>query len=249
RPEKTPRRRPPNIPLPLRVFTSFDSGEKVNEALSQTCAKVCVEELNLQADHDFVVKVVQFQELLDVRHSVMVLGPAGCGKSTVWKTLMACHNRGKAKPSTVAETVNPKAVTSDELYGYMTLAKEWKDGVLSIIMRNMSKEWAPFGLHQNFKWVILDGDIDAVWIESMNTVMDDNKVLTLVSNERIPLSAAMRMIFEIHSLKNATPATVSRAGILFVNETDIGWHPYVESWVQARPMESEKVVLEGLFNR
>lgn len=67
-------------------------------------------------------------------------------------------------------------MTSDELYGYMTLAKEWKDGVLSIIMRNMSKEWPPFGLHQNFKWVILDGDIDAVWIESMNTVMDDNKV-------------------------------------------------------------------------
>lgn len=58
----------------------------------------------------------------------------------------------------------------------MTLAKEWKDGVLSIIMRNMSKEWAPFGLHQDMKWVVLDGDIDAVWIESMNTVMDDNKV-------------------------------------------------------------------------
>jgi dynein heavy chain len=56
----------------------------------------------------------------------------------------------------------------------------------------------------------------------MNTVMDDNKVLTLVSNERIPLSDAMRMIFEIHTLRNATPATVSRAGILYINDTDIG---------------------------
>ena len=43
-------------------------------------------------------------------------------------------------------------------------------------------------------------------------VMDDNKMLTLVSNERIPLSPAMRMIFEVNSLANATPATVSRAG-------------------------------------
>ncbi len=53
---------------------------------------------------------------------------------------------------------------------------------------------------------------------SVRLLSSREQVLTLVSNERIPLAAAMRMIFEIHSLKNATPATVSRAGILFVNE-------------------------------
>ena len=58
----------------------------------------------------------------------------------------------------------------------------------------------------------------------MNTVMDANKVLTLVSNERIPLTPQMRMVCEMDSLKNASPATVSRNGILFINETDIGWH-------------------------
>lgn len=73
----------------------------------------------------------------------------------------------------------------------------------------------------------MDGDIDPEWIESLNTVMDDNKVLTLVSNDRIPLSPEMRLIFEISNLKNATPATVSRAGVLFINETDIGWMPYM----------------------
>ena len=81
--------------------------------------------------------------------------------------------------------------------------------------------------YQTAKWVVLDGDIDAVWIESMNTVMDDNKVLTLASNERIPLSDAMRMIFEINSLANATPATVSRAGILFINDAD-SWKPFLD---------------------
>ena len=76
----------------------------------------------------------------------------------------------------MAETVNPKAVTSDELYGYMTLSKDWKDGVLSIMMRGMYRSDRDLGYHefQTSKWVVLDGDIDAVWIESMNTVMDDN---------------------------------------------------------------------------
>jgi hypothetical protein len=65
-----------------------------------------------------------------------------------------------------------------------------------------SKNLPEQGFHeyQTHKWVVLDGDIDAVWIESMNTVMDDNKVLTLVSNERVPLSHSMRMVFEVNSL-------------------------------------------------
>lgn len=69
------------------------------------------------------------------------------------------------------------------------------------------------------------GDIDPMWIESLNTVMDDNKVLTLASNERIALTNEMRLLFEIADLKAATPATVSRAGILYINVDDLGWYP------------------------
>lgn len=109
--------------------------------------------------------------------------------------------------------------------------------------------------HDGPKWIILDGDIDPMWIESLNTVMDDNKVgakhpggfahllsqghqlqasatmsrfpqvLTLASNERIPLTPTMRLIFEISHLRTATPATVSRAGILYINPADLGWNP------------------------
>jgi dynein heavy chain, axonemal len=157
---------------------------KVNDDLKARVARVAVEE-KLQPDEGFVLKVIQFQELLDVRHSVMLLGPTGCGKSTIWNTLAKTHNWDnekqmyKSKRTCIFEPVNPKAVSGDELYGYMTLSKDWKDGVLSIIMRGMSKNIAEqnFHEHQTYKWVVLDGDIDAVWIESMNTVMDDNKVL------------------------------------------------------------------------
>lgn len=79
--------------------------------------------------------------------------------------------------------------------------------------------------HKGPKWIVLDGDIDPMWIESLNTVMDDNKILTLASNERIPLTPTMRLLFEISHLKTATPATVSRAGILYINASDLGWLP------------------------
>ena len=93
-------------------------------------------------------------------------------------------------------------------------------GLFSTIMRDLANVQ-----HDGPKWIVLDGDIDPMWIESLNTVMDDNKVLTLASNERIPLTPSMRLLFEISHLKTATPATVSRAGILYINPGDLGWSP------------------------
>ncbi|KAL0479463.1 dynein beta chain [Acrasis kona] len=207
--------------------------------------KQATHDLHLQTGENdiFIDKVVQFKELLDVRHSVFVLGPAGSGKSCVWKVLSQAFQLMDKK--TQYQVMDPKAVTSFELYGYMhPVTRDWKDGLLSNFMREFSKS-----ANKNPKWLILDGDIDAEWIESMNTVMDDNKVLTLASNERIPLTPTMRMIFEISHLKNATPATVSRAGILFLNETDIGWGPFKESWIETREDDREKQTLERLFEK
>ena len=100
------------------------------------------------------------------------------------------------------------------------------------------------------KWIILDGDLDANWIESMNSVMDDNKMLTLASNERIPLKPHMRLIFEIRDLRFATPATVSRAGILYIS-TDEGtqWRSLIESWLmKLQASEVSKGKLRDCFN-
>ena len=65
----------------------------------------------------------------------------------------------------------------------------------------------------------------------MNTVMDDNKMLTLASSERIPLTPTMRLLLEINHMVHCSPATVSRGGVIFVNAEDVGWKPYVDSWL------------------
>uniref|UniRef100_A0A803VV29 Dynein axonemal heavy chain 17 n=1 Tax=Ficedula albicollis TaxID=59894 RepID=A0A803VV29_FICAL len=208
-------------------------------------------ELKLQAEENFVLKVVQLEELLQVRHSVFVVGNAGCGKSQVLKSLNKTYQRLKRRPVTV--DLDPKAVTCDELFGIIHPAtREWKDGetplkwlcLFSTAMRDLANI-----THDGPKWIILDGDIDPMWIESLNTVMDDNKVLTLASNERIPLTPTMRLIFEISHLRTATPATVSRAGILYINPTDLGWNPIVTSWIETRTVKSEKAALMILFDK
>jgi dynein heavy chain len=229
------------------LFPNLEVNVKRDMGLEDALKKAA-QALNYQPGENniFITKGVQFKELLDVRHSVFILGPAGSAKSSVWKTLSKALEILDKK--VWLHIMDPKAVSSDELYGYMHRAtRDWKDGILSYYMREMSRsENVPAS---SPKWIILDGDIDAEWIESMNTVMDDNKVLTLASNERIPLTPAMRMIFEISHLKNATPATVSRAGILFLNETDVGWGPFKESWIETRTNEREKHYLEQLFEK
>lgn len=102
----------------------------------------------------------------------------------------------------------------DELYGsYNQATREWKDGILSELMRQICRDVND----SNYKWLLFDGPVDTLWIESMNTVLDDNKMLTLNSGERISMNATVRMLFEVQDLSQASPATVSRCGMVYFN--------------------------------
>lgn len=114
--------------------------------------------------------MVQLVELFAVRHSVFIVGFAGTGKSMVWQCLNRTYYMLKQKP--FYNDLDPKAVTNDELFGIINPAtREWKDGLFSTIMRDMANMPG-----DGPKWIVLDGDIDPMWIESLNTLMDDNKV-------------------------------------------------------------------------
>lgn len=118
-------------------------------------------------------------------------------------------------------------------------------------------------LHWTSRYILFDGDVDALWVENMNSVMDDNKLLTLANGERIRLQNHCALLFEVclylhvsvsripylytinRSNKNlplqvgdlqyASPATVSRCGMVFVDPKNLRYTPYWQRWVASRP--------------
>merc|ERR1719482_525896 len=206
----------------------------------------------LQPVEQFLVKTVQLWETILVRHGLMTVGIPPCGKTcvkdTLAETLAAVADGGDSILPVTQYVMNPKSITQGQLYGESDLnTQEWTDGVLAIAVREAAKAYGD-GRRQ---WVVLDGPVDAIWIENMNTVLDDNKKLCLNSGEIIKLSPVTTMFFEVRDLDYASPATVSRVGIVFLEpDNDLGWKPIVLSWLETIPdfvKAEHKQQIEDLF--
>ena len=130
--------------------------------------------------------------------------------------------------------LNPKSISMGELYGkYDELTQDWSDGLAASIMRAVVSSES-----QAEHWTVFDGPIDALWIENMNTVLDDNMMLYLANGERVKLKPSMRMLFEVQDLQQASPATVSRLGVVYMTPEDLGWQPVVQSWLSTLLMQT-----------
>ena len=151
----------------------------------------------LQINDNALTKVIQLYETKNSRHSTMIVGATQSGKTVTWKVLQnalsTMKKNGDASFNNVLDyPINPKSLSLGELYGEFNLAtNEWADGVLSALMRKTCSDEKP-----DEKWLIFDGPVDTLWIESMNSVMDDNKVLTLINGERISMPEQVSLLFE-----------------------------------------------------
>ncbi|XP_077995609.1 dynein axonemal heavy chain 10-like isoform X2 [Glandiceps talaboti] len=223
----------PGLDVPRVRYPNF------NDAVEQVLVDNSYLMLPQQVD-----KVVQLYETMLTRHTTMVVGPTGGGKSVVINTL--CQAQTRLGLTTKLFILNPKAMSVIELYGILDPnTRDWTDGLLSNIFRDINR---PTDKNER-KYILFDGDVDALWVENMNSVMDDNKLLTLANGERIRLQKHCALLFEVGDLQYASPATVSRCGMVYVDPKNLGYLPYWEKWVNARQNKEEQTDLKRLFDK
>ena len=180
-------------------------------------------------------KTIQLFETLNVRFGVMIVGPPGGGKTTIYQVLAEVMNKlhearssdERIKPVKY-KVLNPKAISMGELYGEVNLeTQDWQDGLASKILRKFTQ----LDIVRK-SWCVFDGPVDALWIENMNTVLDDNMMLSLMNGERIKLNPAISVVFEVQDLAAASLATVSRCGMVYVSPQSLPWRAIYYSWLQ-----------------
>ncbi|XP_063594554.1 LOW QUALITY PROTEIN: dynein axonemal heavy chain 7-like [Penaeus indicus] len=229
----------PGVVLPQPDYTCL------HRAIREVCSGA-----SLRANDYFLDKVQQVYETMRVRHGFMLIGNPIGGKTVALRTLSQAlgimNERGENRVQMCV--INPKAVTVGQLYGqFDPTSHEWSDGVLAVNFRKFAVSSSP-----DRKWIVLDGPVDSVWIENINSVLDDNKKLCLMSGEIICLSSTTNIIFEVHHLENASPATVSRCGMVYMEPLALGWRPLVETWLAKLPQtltQQHRAVLTALFHR
>jgi len=169
-----------------------------------------------RCDESWLLKLMQLNTISNISHGVMLVGPSGSGKSSARNVLTTAMERVDGI-KTEQYDIDPKAINKEQLYGILDpTTLEWTDGVFTATLRMILDNVR--GESTKRHWIVFDGDVDPEWAENLNSVLDDSKMLTLPNGERLALTPNIRIIFETPNLNYATPATVSRCGMVWFSE-------------------------------
>ncbi|KAH3017968.1 hypothetical protein KXW60_006798 [Aspergillus fumigatus] len=201
-----------------------------HEKLTQAIRDIAHEQHYVDSEM-WIAKILQLYQIQSIHHGVMMVGRSGSGKSAAWKILLQALQRIEGVEG-VSHIIDSKVMSKEALYGNLdSTTREWTDGLFTGILRKIVDNLR--GEDTKRHWIVFDGDVDPEWVENLNSVLDDNKLLTLPNGERLNLPPNVRIMFEVESLKYATLATVSRCGMVWFNDDTVTPLMMISNYVES----------------
>ncbi|XP_050496495.1 cytoplasmic dynein 2 heavy chain 1 [Bombus huntii] len=200
--------------------------------LQNALLELCAEQ---ELSKEMANRCIQLYDQLKSRTGVAIVGPPGCGKTTIRKLL--CDALMKIGETIVQFHVFPGAMPKSRLLGRVDpQTREWREGLLSNVVVSAG---------DSVTWIILNGDVEPDWAEALNSALDDNRLLTLPNGVGLKLGSGTKFIFETHKLAGASPATVSRLGVVHLGSTSVS-SLLVSSRLNALPEAAKELAISHL---
>ncbi|EGW31386.1 cytoplasmic dynein heavy chain [Spathaspora passalidarum NRRL Y-27907] len=199
-----------------KFFAGVSSDTVDNAKLVAELHKYC-SSIGIQCDDRWITKASQVVDIQNTHHGIMLVGESGSGKSTILNSVLHALSEVENVEHT-SIVIDAKVLSKEQIYGKLDLVtRDWTDGLFTSVLRRIRENLR--GELSKRIWIVFDCDIDPQWAENLNSVLDDNRILTLPNGERLALPDNLRIVFEVDSLKCTTPATVSRCGMVWFDSS------------------------------
>jgi len=231
------------------IFPGIDYADESGQDLSLTLVAE-MEEMDLSPSDYTVKKALELSQCLRLGKGVLLSGKCNSGKTTARNLLF---NVIKNKSITSGEgaikqhLVNPKSLSTSELYGAYAENSSWSDGVCSSILRQQVDDDS-----SHVRWIVFDGQTDNSWLEFLNPVLDDSRHLTMTNGEQIEVKSTTSFIFESDTLIHMSPSSLSRCNVVNFDDKHMTWSLHFDIWIASKEVEVAAILIrlaEKCFER
>jgi dynein heavy chain len=186
--------------------------------------------------------IIQLDNLLDINSSAILIGSSGSGKTFMIR--MLAKAKTKLGMTTDVVVLSPKSCSAVDFFGNFDSEKNtWHDGLFSYIYKHINN----IDVANKRTFIVFDGTVDPMWIENINSVLDENRLLTLPNGDKLPLKSHCNILFEVGMVQFFSPALLSRVCSIFVKSNPT-MHEYTwKKWLKTHPNISN--ILDTLYQK
>ncbi|XP_075707241.1 uncharacterized protein LOC142741794 [Rhinoderma darwinii] len=233
--------------LPAVIARKYGPGQQVpsSECTEETSVPSAIikaaEKCHIFPSNTFVSKVSHLVQLAPKYQTMVVTGPAGCGKTTCIKMFMeTLFMQGKIVKT---DTVYTKALQSGDLMGFMNKSTGWNDGLLPQLLRTYCK---PSSATDNKQMNILhlDGEVNGPEMEIMQNLFCGEDFFISANNECIRISDSLHVFWELETLDNVSPSVLCYVGILAMTSDDMDWKLPLRMWMKTHAEDRQLLLLQ-----